>query len=112
MEGLDKSGAFFGTMWINKKENLAVALLEQGLAYVFGPSADNSAYVNHLYTAENNAKVSLKKIWTIPRESEPVTETVESSSGISEIIVTEILDGCRGYAQLVSKGIILIFVMA
>lgn len=63
VEGTDKTGGFIGTLWLGK-ENIAVSLLEEGLASVHSYSADQSAYTTQLYSAENKAKTLVKNVNT------------------------------------------------
>lgn len=62
VESLDKTGGFIGTMWLNKTDNVAALLLEEGLAQVHGYSADQSKHVNQLYAAERAAKQERKNV--------------------------------------------------
>lgn len=62
VETLDKTGGFIGTMWLNKTENVAALLLEEGLAQVHGYSADQSKHANQLYAAERTAKQERKNV--------------------------------------------------
>ena len=62
VEAVDKTGGFIGTMFTDAGDNVAVLLLEEGLATLHGPSADQSRYVNQLYAAETRAKASLKNV--------------------------------------------------
>lgn len=52
IETVDKSGGFIGTLWLNKNENAAVALVQEGLATVHSYSADTLSWARQLYTAE------------------------------------------------------------
>ena len=52
IETVDKSGGFIGTLWLNKNENAAVALVQEGLATVHSYSADMLSWAKQLYTAE------------------------------------------------------------
>lgn len=62
-EGVDKSGAFIGTVWLAKDRNLAEDLLEAGLATVHGPAADNSPHGARLYAAERSAQTEQRGQW-------------------------------------------------
>jgi len=62
VDAVDKSGAFNGTLFTSSGENVAVLLLENGLATVHGPSADQSRYANQLYSAETRAKAAQKNV--------------------------------------------------
>jgi len=52
IETVDKSGGFIGTLWLNKIENAAVALTQEGLATVHSYSADTLPWSKQLYSAE------------------------------------------------------------
>ena len=52
IETVDKSGGFIGTLWLNKNENAAVALVQEGLATVHSYSADTLSWSKQLYAAE------------------------------------------------------------
>jgi len=52
VETVDKSGGFIGTLWLNKNENAAVALVQEGLATVHSYSADTLSWSRQLYAAE------------------------------------------------------------
>jgi staphylococcal nuclease domain-containing protein 1 len=52
IETVDKSGGFIGTLWLNKNENAAVILVQEGLATVHSYSADTLSWAKQLYAAE------------------------------------------------------------
>jgi len=52
IETVDKSGGFIGALWLNKNENAAVALVQEGLATVHSYSADTLSWSRQLYAAE------------------------------------------------------------
>ena len=52
IETVDKSGGFIGALWLNKNENAAVALVQEGLATVHSYSADTLSWSKQLYAAE------------------------------------------------------------
>ena len=52
IDTVDKSGGFIGTLWLNKNENAAVALVQEGLATVHSYSADMLSWSKQLYAAE------------------------------------------------------------
>ena len=52
IETVDKSGGFIGTLWLNKNENAAVTLVQEGLATVHSYSADTLSWSRQLYAAE------------------------------------------------------------
>lgn len=51
-EATDKLGAFIGTMYLNKTENVAVVLVKEGLASVHAYSAEGLPWANSLLEAE------------------------------------------------------------
>lgn len=54
-ETTDKSGGFIGTIYINKTENAAIAIVKEGLASVHAYSAEGLSWVNALLEAEVSA---------------------------------------------------------
>jgi staphylococcal nuclease domain-containing protein 1 len=52
IESVDKSGGFIGALFLNKTENAAISLLQQGLATVHSYSADTLSWARLLYDAE------------------------------------------------------------
>lgn len=52
VDSVDKSGGFIGALFINKTENAAVTLLQEGLATVHSYSADGLPWAKQLYDAE------------------------------------------------------------
>lgn len=52
VESVDKSGGFIGSLYLNKNENAAVALVKEGLASVNSFSADSLHWARQLYDAE------------------------------------------------------------
>lgn len=55
-DSTDKSGGFIGALYISNaaggKDNAAVELVREGLAFVHSYSADSLSWANHLYEAE------------------------------------------------------------
>ncbi|KAF9352123.1 hypothetical protein BGX34_000166 [Mortierella sp. NVP85] len=107
VESLDKTGGFIGTMWLNKTENVAALLLEEGLAQVHGYSADQSKHANQLYAAERTAKQERKNIWTnVDPDVVEEVEEVEADKPIKkeylDIEVSEIVSGGRFYFQVLN----------
>ena len=62
VEGNDKSGGFIGTLYVNR-ENVARALVEEGLASVHAYSAEQSSHGPDLFAAEERAKAARKGLW-------------------------------------------------
>ena len=52
VETIDKSGGFIGSLYLNKTENAAVALVREGLATVHSFSADSLSWARQLHDAE------------------------------------------------------------
>lgn len=105
-ETVDRSNAVVGSMWVNKV-NLAVSLLERGLAQCNGYSAERSPYAAELFEAESNAKARKIKIWEnyVP-EVKPVEDAdtdLASPTGNKSremtIRLTDITDACTFYAH-------------
>ena len=64
VETMDKADNFLGSIFHNRT-NLAVDLLQQGYASIFGFSATKSPYAKDLYAAERQAKDARKGIWKV-----------------------------------------------
>lgn len=52
LDTVDKAGGFIGSLYLNKNENAAVALVKEGLATVHSFTADSLPYARQLYEAE------------------------------------------------------------
>ena len=63
VETVDKSGGFIGTMYVNKTENAALALVREGFASVHSFSADTLSWARQLYEAEVRVLVSHDFVW-------------------------------------------------
>ncbi|EST07919.1 Staphylococcal nuclease (SNase-like), OB-fold [Kalmanozyma brasiliensis GHG001] len=59
----DKVGGFIGALYLNKTDNLAVSLVESGLATVHGYSAEATPFYKSLLDAEEKAKSSKLGLW-------------------------------------------------
>nr|CDI52851.1 transcription factor [Melanopsichium pennsylvanicum 4] len=59
----DKVGGFIGALYLNKSENLAVNLVQNGLATVHGYSAEATPFYKQLLDAEEKAKVGRLGLW-------------------------------------------------
>ncbi|SPO22182.1 related to transcriptional coactivator p100 [Ustilago trichophora] len=59
----DKVGGFIGALYLNKTENLAVNLVESGLATVHGYSAEATPFYKSLLDAEQKAKAGKLGLW-------------------------------------------------
>ncbi|KAJ2745153.1 hypothetical protein GGI20_002378 [Coemansia sp. BCRC 34301] len=74
VEGVDKAGAFIGTLWLAKDQSLAEDLLRAGLASVHSFSADQSPRAQALYAAERQAKEAQRGMWSEKKEEVPKKE--------------------------------------
>ncbi|KAJ1831921.1 hypothetical protein LPJ73_008050, partial [Coemansia sp. RSA 2703] len=72
VEGVDKAGAFVGTLWLAKDRSLADDLLAAGLAQVHTPSAEHSPHHSRLLAAEERARRAKKGLWAA---SQPASST-------------------------------------
>ena len=59
----DKVGGFIGALYLNKTDNLAVSLVENGLATVHGYSAEATPFYKSLMDAEEKAKADKLGVW-------------------------------------------------
>lgn len=104
VETVDRTGTFLGSMW-ESKTNLAISLLEAGLAKLqtsFG--SDRIPDINLLDQAEKSAKRQKLKIWEKYVEGEEVSNgaAVESKQKeVLKVMVTEVLGGGKFYVQTV-----------
>ncbi|KAG0258901.1 hypothetical protein BG011_002987 [Mortierella polycephala] len=108
-ESLDKTGGFIGTMWLNKTENVAAQLLEEGLATIHNYSADQSKYSNQLYAAERAAKEDRKNMWANIDPNAVAEEEVDTTKPIKkeylDVVVSEIVSGGHFYVQIINQNI-------
>ncbi|KAG7098664.1 hypothetical protein E1B28_000580 [Marasmius oreades] len=63
VQTVDKSGGFIGALYLNKTENAAIALVQEGLASVHSYSADGLPWAKQLYDAEAAAKSAKINLW-------------------------------------------------
>ncbi|KAL4634705.1 hypothetical protein ACB092_04G219400 [Castanea dentata] len=104
VETVDRNGTFLGSMW-ESKTNLAVSLLEAGLAKLqtsFG--SDRIPDIHLLEQAEKSAKRQKLKIWEnyVEGEEVPNGAVVESKQKeVLKVMVTEVLGGGKFYVQTV-----------
>jgi staphylococcal nuclease domain-containing protein 1 len=59
----DKVGGFIGALYLNKSDNLAIALVDNGLASVHGYSAESTPFYKQLLEAEDKAKKAQLGVW-------------------------------------------------
>ncbi|KAJ7287431.1 hypothetical protein C8J57DRAFT_1283899 [Mycena rebaudengoi] len=82
VDTLDKSGGFIGSLYFNKTENAAVALVKEGLATVHSFSAEGLGWARQLYDAEADAKAAKRNIWKdYDEEAVKAEAPVEDASG-------------------------------
>ncbi|KAF9928343.1 hypothetical protein FBU30_002424 [Linnemannia zychae] len=109
VESLDKTGGFIGTMWLNKTDNVAAMLLEEGLATIHSYSADQSKHSGLLYSAERAAKQERKNIWANEDPDAVQEEEVDISKPIKkeylDVVVSEIVNGGHFYVQIINQNI-------
>ncbi|KAF9962841.1 hypothetical protein BGZ65_007643 [Modicella reniformis] len=110
VESLDKAGGFIGTMWLNKSENVASLLLEEGLAEIHSYSADQSKHAAHLYAAEHVAKQGRKNLWAnvdpnAAAEQEEVDTEKPAKKEYLDIEVSEIASSGHFYVQIINDQI-------
>jgi len=105
VDNIDKGGNFIGWMFIDGI-NLSVALVEQGFAKVHF-TAERSSYYKELQVAEENAKNARKGVWKEfveeVKETEVVEET-ERSPTYKKIIVTDVIEGGKFWAQHIDNA--------
>ena len=79
IDTVDKSGGFIGTLWLNKNENAAVALVQEGLATVHSYSADMLSWSKQLYAAEvrhASHPDRTHRFWVLSEFGSPLTSLV------------------------------------
>lgn len=120
----DKRGGLIGNLWFGKEvfshdieitsQSLATLLVNAGYAKIFR-DADTE-----LAIAEESAKRAKKGIWenwdeaaerkkAEERRAKREEESNKSNQKPFELIVTEVIDGARFYAQIVSPGTVFPF---
>ncbi|KAK7472782.1 hypothetical protein VKT23_000889 [Stygiomarasmius scandens] len=97
VDSMDKSGGFIGSLYLNKTENAAVALVREGLASVQPYSADNLSWAKQLYDAESEAKAAKRSIWQdydeeaeLAAQNTPVEETGPLKSEYLDVIISDV----------------------
>lgn len=114
IETTDKnSTSVIGWMWTENNINLSLALVEEGLATVQF-SAEKSEHFRALKAAEDSAKAKKKNIWAnyveeTVEEKEEIEEekdekTVERKVNTEKVIITEVTNDLRFYAQHADQG--------
>ena len=109
VENVDKTGGFIGSIF-HRGQNLAMLLLERGLATVHSYSADQSAYTNQLYATESKAKQEKNGLWALPefsatgpnatkQQGDMTVVSDKSKRWMTEVAVSEIVDAGHFYIQ-------------
>ncbi|KAG0307678.1 hypothetical protein BGZ98_010097 [Dissophora globulifera] len=110
VDSLDKTGGFIGTMWLNKTENVASQLLEEGLATIHSYSAEQSKYSSQLYAAERVAKQERRNLWAnVDPNAVVEEEEVDTSKPIKkeylDVVISDIRSGGHFYVQIINQQI-------
>ncbi|CAG8525062.1 10315_t:CDS:10 [Gigaspora margarita] len=110
VENVDKMGGFIGSLWLNKTENFATLLLQEGLAEVHSFSADQSSHSKELYAAEQIAKDEKKNIWSSQDSGiidevndTAATDETEPRKEYVDVVISEIISGGHFYVQVVNE---------
>ncbi|XP_026377143.1 ribonuclease TUDOR 1-like [Papaver somniferum] len=101
VETCDRTGTFLGSLW-EGKTNMAVALLEAGLAKLSSFGADRIPDFHLLTRAEQAAKSQKLKIWENYVEGQEVANGSTAGNRKQEVLeveVTEVLGGGKFYVQ-------------
>lgn len=104
VETVDRTGTFLGSLW-ESKSNVAIILLEAGLARLQTFGADRIPDAHLLAQAEQSAKRQNLKIWENYVEGEEVTNGAAPDRKQKEefkAVVTEVLGGGKFYVQAVA----------
>ncbi|CAA0811227.1 TUDOR-SN protein 1 [Striga hermonthica] len=108
VETVDRTGTFLGSVWENRT-NVAIPLLEAGLAKIQSFSIDRVPEAHLLIQAEQSAKQKKLKIWENYVEGEEVSNGSGSAASAErrqkeefKAVVTEVLEGGKFYVQSVS----------
>ncbi|RDB25021.1 Nuclease domain-containing protein 1 [Hypsizygus marmoreus] len=91
VDTIDKSGGFIGSLYLNK-ENIAIALVKEGLATVHAFSAEGLSWARQLYDAEAEAKKARRNIWSNYDEDVEKAAEVEVDSSETGPLKPEYLD--------------------
>ncbi|THH05282.1 hypothetical protein EW145_g4916 [Phellinidium pouzarii] len=93
IDAVDKSGGFIGALYLNKNENAAVTLVQEGLATVHGFSAEGLSYAKQLYEAEAEAKENKRSVWKdYDEDAEAAAEEEEKRAQDIQPLKPEYLD--------------------
>ncbi|KAI9334235.1 hypothetical protein DFJ73DRAFT_853383 [Zopfochytrium polystomum] len=113
VEACDKTGGFIGSLFLivgGRRENVAITLLEHGLATVHDYSASQSNFAGQLYSAEKKAQEKRIGIWSLrdpeaearEREAAAAAEKEDKPVETKEVYVSEIGSAGSLYVQVVS----------
>lgn len=106
VEAMDKGGNFIGWLFV-ENTNLSLALVEEGLAKVHF-TAERSPFYKQMLTAEENAKKKKLNIWKDYVEDNKEVEVVDDKSerevNYKKVVVTEVDEDLKFYAQFVDNG--------
>ncbi|KAK7282156.1 hypothetical protein RIF29_10740 [Crotalaria pallida] len=104
VETVDRTGTFLGSLWENKT-NVAITLLQAGLAKLQTFGSDRISDFHLLQQAELSAKRQKLKIWENFVEGEEVSNGAAADNKqqqeVLKVIVTEVLGGGKFYVQTV-----------
>ncbi|KAF5321013.1 hypothetical protein D9619_001893 [Psilocybe cf. subviscida] len=93
VESIDKSGGFIGSLYLNKTENAALALVKEGLATIHSFSAEGLSWAKQLFDAEEEAKGAKKNIWsTYDEASSKAAEEAAEQEAVVGPLKSEYLD--------------------
>ncbi|KAI8872635.1 hypothetical protein GQ42DRAFT_161125 [Ramicandelaber brevisporus] len=123
-DGVDKAGAFLGTLWI-KGENHALSLLSEGLAHLNEYSAEQNPHTNQLFAAvrsaqsarkgvhvdytgdddddDNNSNESSSAQKAVSPEQDAAAATPAQKQYL-DIVISEIVDASHFYIQNASQS--------
>lgn len=111
VESTDRSGGFVGSLYVGK-EDLAVLLLEEGLATVHEYSAEYVSNSKQLYNAQSNAQKAQRRIWNdYIAEKETALDAPATGAEVSpakkeyiDIVITDVSSNGTLQVQIVSSG--------
>lgn len=110
---MDKVGCFIGNIFVNG-ENIAISLLERGLASIHDFSANESSYSGQLYGAERRARDEKKGLWknydegaekAAEEEEQAAQVVVEPRREYIDLVISEYLSGHRFFVQIINEDV-------
>ncbi|KAL6570165.1 Translin-1 [Orobanche minor] len=109
VETVDRTGTFLGSLWGENRINVAIPLLEAGLARIQSFGIDRVSEGHLLVRAEQSAKKKKLKIWENYAEGGDEATNGSGSASVErrqkeefKAVVTEVLEGGRFYVQSVA----------